>query len=276
MKLMEAGALVEKLHKDIANDVKEFSFPLSLSIILVGNDPMSELYVSKKEALCKKLGIDAKEYRFLADARENIIVQKILELNRDVNVTGILVQLPLPGHLDTKKILSTIHPLKDVDGLHPVNFGYLCSGYERICPCTPKGVVALIEHYGIDFRGKNVAVIGRSSLVGRPLAMMLTNRDATVTLCHTKTNDLKKVLMGSDIIVSAAGSPHIVDCCKDGAIVVNVGMSKVDDNVVGDVHIKNLSNAEYVTPISRCIGLLTITMLLTNVIECAKLQGGMT
>lgn len=267
-----AKELSGKIRSDVAKDVGRIGH-VGLAVILVGNDEMSKVYVEKKEKACTDVGIKMSKFVFDESINEGVIISLIERLNLDQKINGIIVQLPLPVHLNAQRIVGVISPLKDVDGLHPQNLGSLCGGTEMICPCTPKGVIALLDYHKILLVGKRVAVIGRSRLVGRPLAFMLLNRNATVTVCHTKTSGLEDILLLSDIIISAAGSPGLIKKCKDGAIVVNIGMTKVEGKVVGDVCLESLGNASMVTPILGCTGVMTVTMILKNLLECCKLQG---
>ncbi len=244
-----------------------------LAVILANNEEASKIYVSKKRKLCEEMQVEEVEYIFEEDVTDEILKNKILELNEDKEVHGILVQLPLFKHLDDKKLLEYISPEKDVDGFHPVNVGKLVQGNPGIISCTPKGIVTILNSLNIKFEGKEAVVVGRSVIVGKPMASLLINKGLTVTICHSKTVDLKKHTKSADILVVAAGSPHLVkkDMVKKGAIVVDVGINRVNGKLCGDVDAENvIKQAGYITTVPGGVGLATVYSLIENLIEIAE------
>lgn len=249
-----------------------------LAVIIVGDDPASHIYVKNKIAACKKVGIESFHFPFPADATEADVLTKVAELNQDEAVDGILIQLPLPKHLPTEKILMAVEPAKDADGLHAFNMGLLATGKQGPRPCTPSGIMVLLERNGVGIEGKMACVIGRSNLVGKPAALMLMERNATVTMCHSRTKDLDKIAAQADILIVAAGRPHMVkgSWIKPGAVVVDVGIHRVDDGnagskIVGDVDFAAAQAvASMITPVPGGIGPMTIAMLLSNTVEAYR------
>ena len=246
-----------------------------LAVVLVGNDPASEIYVSRKEIACKEVGILSKTIKLPKNSSLEDVVGIIKELNENKMVDGILVQLPLPNGLDERKVIETVSPEKDVDGLTYINKGKLASNCESIAPCTPSGVIDLLRYNSIEIEGKNAVIIGRSQLVGRPVEILLNNLNATTTICHSKTQNLKEITKQADILVVAVGKPKFItnEYVKDGATVIDVGINRVDGKVVGDVDAKTLENMKgFITPVPNGVGPMTITELLKNTIKCAKLH----
>jgi len=251
-----------------------------LAAVLVGEDPASQVYVRMKEKACAKLGITSRGIRPPADVSQDDLIAQIEGLNRDPAVHGILVQLPLPKHLDTQKVLRHVSPDKDVDGFHPVNLGRLLSAktwdeLPRFIPCTPAGTIRLIDSTGMDIEGKTAVVVGRSLIVGKPVAMLLLARQATVTICHSRTRDLGAVTRDADILVAAVGVPRLIqaDMIKPGAVVIDVGVNRLDEGLVGDVDFAAAKSvAGYVTPVPGGVGPMTITMLLANTVRSAQAQ----
>lgn len=245
-----------------------------LAVILVGDNPASQIYVRGKENACAKAGFFSRAFRLPAEAAETELLDIIGGLNRDPLIHGILVQLPLPRHLRPDILIEAIDPAKDVDGLHPVNSGRLFTGNPYHTACTPTGVIELMDRYGIELAGKDAVIVGRSNLVGKPLALMLLARNATVTMCHTKTVNLPAVTSRADILVAAAGSPGMVTgaMVKEGAVVIDVGMNRRrDGSVVGDVVFSEAAEkASYITPVPGGVGPMTIAMLLKNTLNAAK------
>jgi len=271
------GKIVSKLVKDnIKSIIESKKINPSLAVILVGNDPASLTYVRNKTKECLEVGISPKDYHLHEDTPEEKLLELIGNLNKDDDIDGILVQLPLPKHINTNKILNAIFPYKDVDGFHPENVGKLMIGTPFIEPCTPKGVIRLLEHYGISVEGKRAVVLGRSNIVGKPMAIMLLHRNATVTICHSKTKDLSEITKQADILVSAIGIPNFVkaDMIKKDAVVIDVGINKVEENgkskLVGDVDFENVKEvASYITPVPGGVGPMTRAMLLENTVNLA-------
>ncbi len=262
----------DRLKKSLEN--KEVEQP-HLVVILVGEDPASQVYVRNKEKACEYVGIKSTTHKLSADIKQEELTALIHKLNDDDTVDGILLQLPLPKGLDSQACLEEISPLKDVDGLHPENQGRLAIGLPGLRPCTPSGCMTILEEYNISPAGKNVVVLGRSNLVGKPIAVMMTAADATVTHCHSKTQNLKEVCKNADILVAAIGKPKFVtrDFVKKGAVIIDVGINRTDDGLCGDVDFEDLKDiASAMTPVPRGIGPMTIAQLLVNTFEAKKLK----
>lgn len=262
--------------KSEAARLKEQGTVPGLAVILVGDDPASQVYVGQKEKACREAGFESFFYRLPAETTEEELVALLRKLNDDPAVHGILVQLPLPKHLNANTILMTIDPSKDVDGFHPWNSGRLAAGLPAIVPCTPRGVIHLLDAYGIPIAGRHAVVLGRSNIVGKPLAHLLLARDATVTICHRKTTNLAAVTRTADILVAAVGRPRLVttEMVKPGAVVVDVGINRLPEGLVGDVDFAGVSEvASYLTPVPGGVGPLTIAMLLQNTLEIAQRVG---
>ena len=243
-----------------------------LVVIHANKDEASNIYISKKSKMCEEIGILEEEYDFDEDVTQEEIMNLINELNNDKTVHGILVQLPIYKHLDVSEILETISPSKDVDGFHPVNIGKMMQGNESIIPCTPKGIMTILDEIGVEIEGKNATVIGRSIIVGRPMGALLLNKGATVTTCHSKTKDLKEHTKNADILIVAVGKPHLVteDMVKVGATVIDVGINRVDGKLLGDVDTEKVSKkAGYITPVPGGVGITTVYTLMENVVELA-------
>ena len=245
-----------------------------LAVILVGEDPASQVYVRNKHRACEELGIHSEQYTLPADTDRQTLLDLIMELNGREEIDGILVQLPLPGHLDEKEILSAIDPAKDVDSFHPQNVGRLVIGDYFFAPCTPSGILTLIDSAGVDLTGKECVVIGRSNIVGKPMALMLLHRNATVTVCHSKTRELPSVTRRADVLISAVGKAGFVtaDMVKPGAVVIDVGMNRNQaGKLCGDVDFESVSRvAGYLTPVPGGVGPMTITMLLRSTVLSAQ------
>jgi methylenetetrahydrofolate dehydrogenase (NADP+)/methenyltetrahydrofolate cyclohydrolase len=249
-----------------------------LAVILVGDNPASAVYVASKIKACAEAGIRSFRNKYPADIDEATLIAKIEELNRDPNVHGILVQLPLPPHMDMRRVLKTIDARKDVDGFHLYNVGGLVVGDTVFPPCTPYGVVKLLEHEHIEVMGRNVVVVGASNIVGKPMALMLMQREATVSVCHVKTRDLAQYTILADILVVAAGKPNLIlpQMVKSGAVVIDVGINRLPDGrIVGDVDFEGVrQKASYITPVPGGVGPMTVTMLLFNTITSAERTTG--
>ena len=246
-----------------------------LAVILVGEDPASQIYVRRKENACAEVGFLSREYKLPAPTTEEELLGIVEGLNRDPAIHGILVQLPLPGPIRTAAVLDRIDPRKDVDGFHPVNVGRLFTGNSFHVACTPKGILTLLDRTGIEIAGKEAVVVGRSNIVGKPLALLLLNRHATVTVCHTKTRDLDAVARRADILVAAAGRAEMVtgDMVREGAVVIDVGINRSESGkLVGDVAFPEVAaKASYITPVPGGVGPMTIAMLLENTLKAARL-----
>lgn len=275
MILISGKELASEIKANVAAEVAKKRLKLSLSVILIGNDPASEKFVGIKRKACETAGIGFQLWRFTADNSQSEILKLINKLNRDKKVTGIVVQLPLPGDFVPNEILQAIDPAKDVDGLTSTNLGKLLKGLDGLFPATPEGVINLLRYYQITLSGKKVTVIGQSNLVGKPLAQMLLNEDATVLIANSKTKDLKSLTHESDIIISAAGVPKLIkaDMISEGATVIDIGTTLVDGIIVGDVDFDRVSKkAGFITPNPGGVGPMTVAMLLSNVLKAHKLK----
>ena len=259
----------------LKDKISKLDKQLGLAVIQVGNDEASNVYVKQKEKKATELGYKFVHKLFNEDVDNAEVINYIKELNNDESIDGIIVQMPLPEHLDVALIQNSVDPKKDVDGLSYTNGGMLEQNHPSLIPCTPKGIVALLDEYNIDIEGKNVTVVGRSILVGKPTALLLTNRNATVTLCHSKTKDVKEHTKNADIVVVAVGIPGFLtsDMVKDGAIVIDVGISRIDGKLYGDVDYPNVSKkVSYITPVPGGVGPMTVYELMNNVYEAYELR----
>ena len=265
-----AKSVIDELKEKISGYLKSGKRPPALAVVLVGNDPASEVYVKNKIATCKKIGIESHFKRYAIDTNKNEIINSIKELNADDTIDGILVQLPLPPHLPTNEVLDIITPDKDVDGLHPYNLGLLFAGVSGLQPCTPKGIINLLQFYHIPIKGKHAVVVGRSNLVGKPVAGLLLQQDATVTICHSRTENLPSVCRQADILIVAAGKQEMVrgDWIKSGACVIDVGIHRPNEaKIVGDVCFDEVKAvASYITPVPGGVGKMTVAMLMANTV----------
>jgi len=282
-----SGKLVRKsvytnLEERISNLVSNGIIP-GLAVILIGEDPASRVYVQNKSRQFEELGLFSQTILMEENVSQTEVIEKIKQLNDHDRFHGILVQLPLPNHLDEDVILSSIHPLKDVDGFHPNNVGLLTLGDPRYIPCTPKGIMRMLDYYDVDISGKHIVIIGRSNTVGRPLSILTsqktTNGNATVTLCHSRTSDIKSFTKHADIVVAAIGIPQFVtkDFIKPSAILIDVGINRIKDEstgksrLVGDIHYDDVfKKAEAITPVPGGVGVMTVAMLIENTIESAE------
>lgn len=277
MKILDGKAVSLKVKESIkvrADELKKFGVEPTLAVVLVGEDKASQTYVRAKEKACNEYGIKSVAHRLSENTTQNELLALINVLNLDDSIHGILVQLPLPKHIDTNVVLAAIDPRKDVDGFHAVNVGKLVSGLDGFVPCTPLGVMEILKEYGIDVAGLNAVVIGRSNIVGKPMANLLLNASATVTVTHSKTKNLKEICKNADLIVAAIGKPFFLkaDMVKDGAVVVDVGINRLDDGrLVGDVDFEEVApKCSYITPVPGGVGPMTIAMLLNNTILAAQ------
>ncbi len=282
MILLEGKTLSTLERERIKNEVKKEDGRINLTVILVGEDPASKVYVSSKEKTCQEVGIGSKIIHLPEKTKKQDLINIIKDLNEDKNVHGILVQIPLPAHIDEEEILEHIDPSKDVDCLHPYNMGRLLIGNPIVQPCTPKGIIKILDYFNIPIEGKKAVVIGRSNIVGKPIALMLMHRNATVTVCHSRTRNLEKEIQSADIVVAAIGKPLFVkdNMVKEGAIVIDVGISRIEDKtrekgywLAGDVDFESVSKkAGAITPVPGGVGAMTIAMLMDNVLELYRLQ----
>ncbi len=266
-----AKAWKEKLAEQVAQK-KRMGVTPHLAVVLVGENPASQVYVRNKENACQKAGIRSTVIRLDETCAQEELENVVRALNADDSVHGILVQLPLPGHLDEARVLALINPDKDVDGFHAMNSGRLMNGQPRFVPCTPLGVMKLLEAYDIPVEGKHAVVIGRSNIVGKPMAMLLLAQNATVTICHSRTQNLDEITRQADILVAAVGKPGFVKptMVKPGAVVIDVGINRVDGKIVGDVAPEADEVAGFLTPVPGGVGQMTIAMLLANTLEAAQ------
>ena len=277
MELLNGKELAQKLQQEMTQEVtelKEKGLQPGLAVILVGEDPASQVYVRNKERAANNIGMYSVVYRLPETTSEAALIAKIEELNHDDKVHGILVQLPLPKHINEDLVLDTIDPAKDVDGFHPMNLGNLFAGKPTMIPCTPAGIMELIKLSGLDLAGKNAVIIGRSNIVGKPMAHLLLQANATVTICHSKTKDLPKVAKQADVLVVAIGRANFVtaDFVKEGAVVIDVGINRDENNkLTGDVKFDEVAPlTSYITPVPGGVGPMTITMLMRQTIDAAK------
>jgi len=268
-----ATELREELKKEVLDLKAKTNKVPGLTVVLIGDMAPSQIYVRMKEKAANEVGLKSEVIRYPEAVEEKTVLDKIDELNKDVSVSGILVQLPLPKHIDKQKVIETISPDKDVDGFHPVNVGNLSSGYESTVPCTPLGCYFLIKKFEKNLSGKKAVIVGRSNLNGKPMAQLLLKENCTVTITHSRTKDLKAECLEADIIVAAVGMPELVkgDWVKKDAIVIDVGINKTDKGIVGDVAFDEVSKvAKALTPVPGGVGPMTIACLLKNTIECFK------
>ena len=276
------GKLVSAAVKErVANEVKELNqkgISVCLAVILVGSDPASQIYVANKKKACEQLGIISKEYLLPEATTQDELLALVNKLNNDKTVNGILCQLPLPKGLDEKAVIAAINPEKDVDAFHPVNVGKIMIGDYDFLPCTPAGVMEMLSFYNIDVCGKECVVIGRSNIVGKPMGMLLLHKNGTVTICHSRTQNLSEVTAKADILVAAVGKAKFVtaDMVKQGAVVIDVGMNREDGKLCGDVDFDAVSQkASYITPVPGGVGPMTIATLMQNTLTAAKRQNNL-
>lgn len=274
-RILDGRLMAEELTLDQGRRVAELALKgiiPGLAVVLIGEDPASQIYVRNKGIACERVGIHSKTIHMDKDTSQDEVLAVVDELNLDPAIHGILIQLPLPRHLDEDIILARILPQKDVDGFHISNAGKLFSGQRGVVPCTPKGIIYMLKQGGVELSGKDAVVIGRSNIVGKPAAMLLLNENCTVTICHSRTQNLKEHCCRADILVAAIGKPNFVtaDMIKPGAAVVDVGINRVNGKVVGDVEYEAVSKvAGYITPVPGGVGKLTISMLIENTLEAA-------
>ena len=274
MNIIDGKEIAKKLRAKIAEEVKTLDRPPGLAVILVGEDPASAVYVRNKELACIEAGFFSDKIIKSENTTEEQLLEEVERLNNNSHIDGILVQLPLPKHVDTNKILEVIDPKKDVDGFHPYNVGRLVTGLDSFAPCTPLGVMELFKEYNIDVKGLDACVVGASNIVGKPMQALLLNQFATVDICHIYTKNLKEHTERADIVVVGVGKPNLItaDMVKEGAIVVDIGINRLENGkLVGDVDFENVSKkASFITPVPGGVGPMTIAMLLKNTIKAAK------
>lgn len=278
MQLLDGRALSKKIETNVADEVKKLKDTCGctpgLAVVLVGQDPASGAYVNMKKKACDRVGFYSITHDMPESISQEAIEKTITMLNNDTNVDGILIQLPLPEHIDTTKLLELVAPQKDVDGFHPFNVGRLVTNLDGFVPCTPLGVMELLKEYDIDVKGKNCVVIGASNIVGKPMASLLLNADATVEICHIFTDDLKKHTLNADVVLVGVGVINLIteDMVKDDVVIIDIGVSRTPEGkLVGDVDFENVSKkSSYITPSPGGVGPMTIAMLLSNTLKAAK------
>jgi methylenetetrahydrofolate dehydrogenase (NADP+)/methenyltetrahydrofolate cyclohydrolase len=275
--ILDGKKIADEIKWEVKREVqrlKKHGVTPGLAVVLVGDDPASKTYVNMKSKACKEVGIFSLVHRLPQSIRTDDLIEVIQTLNNSPRIHGILVQLPLPSHIDTDQVLEAVAIEKDVDGFHPYNMGKLVEGLDGFVPCTPLGVMELLDRYDIDVKGKDVCVVGASNIVGKPMWALLVNRFATVDICHIYTKDLKEHTRRADILIVGVGKAGLIteDMVKDGAVVVDIGINKVGDKIVGDVDFQRVSRkASYITPVPGGVGPMTIAMLLKNTLKAAKL-----
>lgn len=272
--ILDGKKTAENLMKKVAEEVASINDVITLTLILVGNNPASLVYVNNKQKACADAGINVESHYLEENATQKEVLKIIEDANNNDKVHGILVQLPLPSHLDEEVIINSINPYKDIDGLTLTNQGRLYTGMDALHPATPKGIITLLQKYFIEISGKNVVVIGRSKLVGKPIAMLMLQKNATVTIAHSKTANLKEVTKRADILVVAVGKPNFVtgDMVKKDAVVIDVGINKIEGKLVGDVNYAEVKDiASYITPVPKGVGPMTIASLLENIVQSYRM-----
>ena len=274
---MDGKALAARVRREVASEVEEIGRPVGLATVLVGDDQASAIYVRRKQEACEEVGIAPIHHALAGDTSEQALLALVAELNADERVTGILVQLPLPDHMDEGRVIRSIAPVKDVDGFHPASAGHLLQGEPTFVAATPAGIMEILRAYEIPLLGARAVVVGRSNIVGKPMALLLLGEHATVTICHSRTRDLAAVVREGDVVVAAVGRAGMVtrNMVKDGAAVVDVGINRVEGKVVGDVAEDVREVAGFVTPVPGGVGPMTIASLLRNTVRAARYQSGL-
>ena len=274
--VMDGKLTAEKITAKIKTEVNALTVKPKLAVIKVGDNPASQIYVRNKQKKALELGIESVVLELPSNVSEDNLLEQIYILNEDIVINAILVQLPLPEHINKQRIIEATDPLKDVDGFTSFNFGRLALGYQPYTfPCTPKGIIRLLDEYNINLEGKKAVVVGRSNIVGKPVSLLLQRRNATVIMAHSKTVDLKEHTLSSDIIISAAGHPHLIkeDMVNEGAVVIDVAINRIDNKLIGDVDFNKVNEkTSFITPVPGGIGPMTIAMLMENTLELYKLQ----
>jgi methylenetetrahydrofolate dehydrogenase (NADP+) / methenyltetrahydrofolate cyclohydrolase len=273
---MDGKALAERVRKEVAEEVAALGRPVGLATVLVGDDPASAVYVKSKQKACREVGIEPFDHNLSTDTGQEDLLALVEELNEDDAVTGILVQLPLPDQIDEDHIIRSINPIKDVDGFHPFNAGHLFQGSPTFVAATPAGIMEILREYRVELEGARAVVIGRSNIVGKPMALLLLVEHATVTICHSRTRDLPAVVREADVVVAAVGHPQTVtaDMVREGATVIDVGINRTDEGLVGDVAQDVGEKAGLLTPVPGGVGPMTIASLLRNAVRAARYQSG--
>lgn len=277
--IIDGKLVAQEVKAKVSKKVKELQengITPGLAVIIIGNNPASRIYVNNKKKACAEISIYSKEYALPDTTSQKKLIELISKLNNDDSINGILVQLPLPNHINEKAVIEAIDPLKDVDAFHEINVGKIMIGEYDLLPCTPAGIIELLNSQNIEIEGKHCVVVGRSNIVGKPMAMLLLHRNGTVTICHSKTKNLKKICKNADILIAAVGKAKFItsDMVKKGAVVIDVGMNKDENNkLCGDVDFDNVKKiASYITPVPGGVGPMTIAMLMKNTVTAASLQ----
>ncbi len=274
---MDGKGLAERARAEVKREVAELGAQVGLATVLVGDDPASHVYVRSKRNACAEAGIESIHHELPEDTTEEALLALVAELNADDRVTGILVQLPLPAQIDADRVIRAIDPVKDVDGFHPINAGFLLQGRPTLLPATPAGIMEILASYDVPLKGARAVVVGRSNIVGKPISLLLLAEHATVTICHSRTVDLPSVTRDADVLVAAVGRAEAVtsDMVKPGAVVIDVGINRVDGALVGDVARNAVEIAGLLTPVPGGVGPMTIAALLRNTVKAARYQSGM-
>ena len=272
---MDGKALAERIRGEIAEEVRKLG-EIGLATVLVGDDPASDIYIRLKHKAAAEAGINAKDIRLASRTTQDELLAQVAELNGDESIDGLLVQLPLPDHIDEARVIRAIDPVKDVDGLHPLNFGQLALGHPAHVGATPVGIMRLLDEYVVELEGARAVVVGRSDIVGKPAALLLLHANATVTICHSRTRDLGAVTREADVLVVAVGRANVIgpEDVREGATVIDVGMNRGEDGVVGDVDPATAERAGLITPVPGGVGPMTIAMLLAGAVKAAKYRRG--
>lgn len=277
--IIDGKAVSKRIKSEVAQEVvelKKHGISPGLAVVIVGDDPASKIYVANKKKACEEVGIYSAEFALPKETTQTDLLELIKTLNKDEKINGILVQSPVPDGIDESAIVEEIDPIKDVDAFHPYNVGKIMIGDYKFLPCTPAGIIELINSTGVEISGKNCVVIGRSDIVGKPMAMLLLHNNGTVSICHSKTKNLKEMCLSADILVSAVGKANFVtaDMVKDGAVVIDVGMNRNESGkLCGDVDFENIKDkASFITPVPGGVGPMTISMLMKNTVTAAKIQ----
>lgn len=273
-KLIDGKLISTQIKDELKEKVEKENLKACLCVIQVGNDPASSVYVGNKKKGCAYIGIDSKSYELPEETTEEELLKLIDDLNNDDSINGILVQLPLPKTIDEKKVINSISPLKDVDGFHPESVGNLCIGQNGFVSCTPAGIIELLKRSDVSIEGKECVIIGRSNIVGKPMALLMLRENATVTICHSKTKDLKEICKRADILIAAVGKPKLINSeyVKEGAVVIDVGIHRMENNkLCGDVDFDDVyPHVSAITPVPGGVGPMTIAMLMTNCVKAAE------
>ncbi len=272
MEILDGKLLSSKIKDEVKADADQYHLTPILAVITIGDDEASKIYVENKRKACEYVGISMMHFDYASCVKEDVVIRKIKELNKDKTVSGIILQLPLPDGFDVKKIINTISPIKDVDGLTEVSQGRLLMGEEYLVPCTPKGIIELFDYYKINLEGKHVVIVGRSNLVGKPIMLECLKRNATVTICHSKTKDLKKYTKEADVLIVATGKKYLIDksMVKEGVVVIDVGITRIEKKIYGDVNPDVMDVASYITPVPGGVGPMTVCMLMKNTLIAYK------